>query len=247
MSTEEKWKQVSKGLGNVSDKARKLAREICEEAWFAGHDVWFLWGDGRDPDHVYNHTKSEPVIDFMIHNEAAGDFVRNLIWERRARLGLKHVIWEQHITSTVVQPGKRRRMADRGSPTANHYDHVHSHWFGGGYVPPPVAVSSTDGSTTVEADKFLDVDGELGPKTIAKWQTIVGTTADGVISEPKSELVYWLQRYLRERVDPNLQVDGELGPKTIRALQKYLGAPTTGVMDHVTVVALQRRLNEQRF
>jgi hypothetical protein len=241
--SEEKWQEVSAKLGNVSLKTKMLAREICDDAWANGHDVWFLWGDGQEMDHKLNHTTDHGVLDFMVHTKAAGKHVRDYSWTHRKRLGVKHVIWDQHVTSTVVQPGVVRKMADRGSVSANHGDHVHLETFGGGYVHP-------DGTTSDDkpkVDKFLDVDGELGPKTISKWQSIVGSTVDGVISRPKSQLIYWVQRYLRDRVDSRLVADGELGPKTTRALQRYLGAPLSGTMDRTTVIALQRRLNEQRF
>lgn len=239
--TQSKWDQVSAQLGKVSTKTKLLAREVCEDAWNNGHDVWFLWGDGSEMDHKLNHTTDHGVLDFMVHNKAAGNHVRDYCWANRQRLGVKHVIWDQHITSTVVSPGVVRQMADRGGPTANHEDHVHLETFGGGYVAP-------DGSSgAVTVDKFLTVDGEMGPKTIAKWQSIIGTTVDGVISKPYSEMIYWVQRYLRDRVDSNLATDGDLGPKTTRAIQRYLGTPLSGVMDKTTVVALQRRLNENRF
>ena len=48
----------------------------------------------------------------MVNDEAAGDFVRDYVWANRKRLGLEHVIWEQHITSTKVQPfGRRKKPA----------------------------------------------------------------------------------------------------------------------------------------
>lgn len=236
-----KWAYVSKDLGAVPKNGWDIAYEICQLAWANGHDVWFLWGDGPNMDHKLNHTEQHPVIDFMVHTKAAGDFVRNAIWERRKRHKLRHVIWNHHITSTVVQPGAVRQMADRGDPTANHEDHVHGEWFAGDYVPPEGARPSVDWKT-----ERLDVDGDLGPKTIAKWQFMVGTPVDGVISEPRSELIYWVERYLSDRITV-LNADGKLDRKTILALQTYLGAPTTGVMDAVTVKALQRRLNEGRF
>ena len=239
---EDKWGYVSSQLGAVPANGWDIAYEICQLAWANGHDVWFLWGDGPNMDHKLNHTEQHPVIDFMVHTKEAGDFVRNAIWERRARHKLRHVIWNHHITSTVVSPGVVRQMADRGDPTANHEDHVHSEWFAGEYVPPESARPQVDWKT-----ERLDVDGELGPKTISKWQAIVGTTVDGVISSPKSELIYWVQRYLADRVNHRLVADSEFGPKTIGALQVYLGTPVTQRMDPVTVKALQRRLNEGRF
>lgn len=243
---EAKWAHLTSEFGSVPENGWRIAYEIVDDAAKAGHEVWFLWGDGQTMDHKLNHTIKHPVIDFMVKTKAAGDWIRNAIWERRKRHGLKHVIWNQHITSTVVSPGVVRKMADRGSPTANHEDHVHSEWFAGEYVPPAGGSESSAKTRDDWKAERLDVDGELGPKTISKWQAIVGTPIDGVISRPKSELIYWVQKYLSDRVVP-LATDGDLGPKTIRALQTYLGTPTTGVMDSVTVKALQRRLNEGGF
>lgn len=220
---DEKWAFVSSKLGNVTDKARKVAREICEAAWAAGHDVWFLWGDGSEMDHKLNHTEGKPVIDFMVHNEADGDWVRDYIWANRARHGLKHVIWEQHITSTVVSPGVRRAMADRGDPTANHYDHNHAEWFAGSYVPPSqpsppsgesVLKVGSNGAEVLKLQDFfknnfpgyrayvdvrrgdmIDTDGDFGPQTAA-----------------------WVREFQRRT---SIGVDGEVGPQTRSKLKQY--------------------------
>jgi hypothetical protein len=246
MAVAENWAFLTSKFGAVPEKGWQIANEIVMAAQAAGHEVTFLWGDGQTMDHKLNHTEGHPVIDFMVKTHAAGQFIRDYTWTHRKRHGLRHVIWEQHITSTVVQPGVVRKMADRGNTTANHFDHNHAEWFAGDYVPP----SGTDTKPTKSREDWiaerLDVDGELGPKTVSKWQAIVGSPIDGVISQPRSELIYWVQRYLSDRIVP-LQTDGDLGPKTTRALQTYLGAPTSGVMDSVTVKALQRRLNEGRF
>lgn len=242
------WSYVSSQLGNVTPKARSIAQEVFEAAKAAGHDVWFIWGDGNEMDHSLNHTQGKPVLDFMVKTWAAGEWVRNYIWTHRARLGLKHIIWDQHITSTVVSPGVKRKMADRGNPTANHKDHNHGEWFGGGYVPLT--------PTTPVVDGHLDVDGELGPKTISRWQQIMGTPVDGVITPGNSELVRAVQRRLRATVSPNLTVDGDgiyqnnQRYKTAGALQQYLGTPVDQVLSapkSEAIKALQRRLNEGRF
>lgn len=239
------WTYLTSKFGKVPEKGWQIAFEIVEAAAKAGHKVTFLWGDGQTMDHKLNHTENRPVIDFMVENKAAGDWIRDYIWTHRKRHGLRHVIWWQQITSTVVNAGVVRAMADRGSTTANHKDHNHAEWFAGDYVAP-------DGSTTSQSSvdwktERLDEDGKLGPKTISKWQAIVGTPVDGVISTPRSELIYWVQRYLADRVNHRLVADGKLGPKTIGALQVYLGTPVTQRFDSVTVKALQRRLNEGRF
>jgi hypothetical protein len=216
--SDEKWAYVSKSLGNVTDKARKLAREICEAAWANGHDVYFLWGDGSEMDHMLNHTQQHPVIDFMVHNEAAGDFVRDYIWNNRARLGLRHVIWEQHITSTVVQPGVRRQMEDRGDPTANHFDHVHSEWFSGTYVPL---------NPTPQPDSGTDVlkIGTKGPEVL-KLQTFFKNNFPGYA------------RYSPVRRGQMIDVDGDFGPQTAEWVKEFQRRTEIGVDGEVGPVTM---------
>ncbi|MBX5486344.1 hypothetical protein [Mycolicibacterium hassiacum] len=61
---------------------------------------------------------------------ALGDSVLHYVMANAERFGVHHVIWRQ----TIYKPdGSARRMADRGSDTANHYDHVHVATKGGGY------------------------------------------------------------------------------------------------------------------
>lgn len=96
----------------------------------------------------------------------------------------------------------------------------------------------------------LVVDGELGSKTISRWQQIMHTPVDGKIDENDSELIRAVQRRLQGTVDHRIQVDGKLGPKTIGGLQRYLQSP---VDQHISkpksqmVMALQRRLNTGKF
>lgn len=125
------WEYVSSKLGNIKPETRKKAEEIFFAARKAGHEIWFMWGMGSSAEH-----KTGRALDLMVRNEAAGDWVRNYIWANRARLRLQHVIWEQHITSTVTKPGERRKMADRGNSTQNHYDHNHVLFLTGAYVGP---------------------------------------------------------------------------------------------------------------
>jgi hypothetical protein len=233
---------VSSRLGNVKPETRLIAQEIHSAAEAAGHEIWFMWGMGTSTEH-----SSGLALDLMVRNEAGGDFCRNYLWEHRVRLRLRHVIWEQNITSTVIHSGVRRKMADRGNPTANHFDHVHTWHFAGTYQP-------LDG--TPPTTGRLSVDGKLGPRTIAKWQAIMGTKVDGKISAKNSQLVRAVQTKLKSLVDHRLEIDG-VGihqdgkrSKTIGALQRYLKSPVDEIMSvpvSNVVKALQRRLNENRF
>jgi hypothetical protein len=105
------------------------------------------------------------------------------------------------------------------------------------------------------SDSHLSVDGKLGPKTIAKWQRVMGTPVDGKISSP-SDLVKAVQTKLKSTVDASLKVDGYgivqggKRSKTIGALQRYLKSPVDEYISSPVsevVKALQRRLNEDRF
>lgn len=233
---------VTSRLGNVKPETRKIAEELYNAAKKAGHDIWFMWGMGTSAEH-----KTGLALDLMVHNNAAGDWVRNYLWTHRKRLRLRHVIWEQRITSTVNQPGKVRLMEDRGNPTANHYDHVHTWHFAGSYQAP------SSGTLGPPFDKPLAVDGVLGQHTIMAWQRQLNVPMTGAMDETTIKAV---QTKLKATVDHRLVVDGEgivqdgKYYKTVAALQRYLKSPVDGVMSEpvsMVVKALQRRLKENRF
>jgi peptidoglycan hydrolase-like protein with peptidoglycan-binding domain len=105
----------------------------------------------------------------------------------------------------------------------------------------------------------LAVDGSAGPATIRRWQQVMGTAIDGVISgqinnggaRPNlhavsygsggSNLIRAVQKLL------GLKADGLMGPATIKAIQRRLGLKADGLMGPATVKALQNRLNTGRF
>lgn len=122
---------VSAKLGRIDASTKSIAKELYDAAAKAGHAPWYMWGMGSSSEHATGRA-----LDLMVRNEAAGDWIRNYIWKHRKRLRLQHVIWEQHITSTTTSPGVRRKMADRGSVTENHMDHVHVLFFKGSYQKP---------------------------------------------------------------------------------------------------------------
>lgn len=115
-----------------------------------------------------------------------------------------------------------------------------------GTPPPPADPGQPD---------QLVVDGRLGPRTITRWQQVMGTTADGVIDNP-SDLTRAVQRHLNKVINAGLVVDGvgirQDGRvyKTARALQRYVGTEQDGrlsVPDSECIKAVQRRLNKGRF
>ncbi len=63
------------------------------------------------------------AVDTMISSRAQGDAVASYVMAHAAELDVKYIIWRQRIW--YPSSGTWQGMADRGSITANHYDHVH--------------------------------------------------------------------------------------------------------------------------
>lgn len=135
---------------------------------------------------------------------------------------------------------------------------------GGTSVPAP-SVSAEPSS-----DGKLAVDGSCGPATIRKWQQVMGTTVDGVISgqlvpdqrtywRPNlvdscvtyggtgSELITAVQNQLKAEGRYSGSIDGLLGPQTIKAIQAHYGLEQDASFGPATVSALQTALNSNRF
>ena len=77
---------------------------------------------GYDPhgEHADGHA-----IDFMISDPSLGQAVADWVRANASALHVYDVIWSQHIWTPERASEGWRYMSDRGSPTANHYDHVH--------------------------------------------------------------------------------------------------------------------------
>lgn len=70
------------------------------------------------------HVNGE-AIDFMTPSHDVGERVKDFLFVHRYELDLFDIIWAQSIW-TIERDGEGfRGMSDRGSATANHYDHVH--------------------------------------------------------------------------------------------------------------------------
>lgn len=83
-------------------------------------DVIGYGGLGGDTEH------SEGLaLDIMIPSQSSGDAIAEWVRANSAALGVSEVLWAQQIWT--VQRGSEgwRYVEDRGSVTANHYDHVH--------------------------------------------------------------------------------------------------------------------------
>lgn len=118
-------------MGRVTKNTAAKAREILTLAEEAGHRINTIYGYSplSQPEH-----SSGRALDFMC-TRAAGDWIADYVWRNRARLRLKWQIWRRRIISQARAGEGWRWMADRGSVTQNHYDHVHM-FFDDGYDYP---------------------------------------------------------------------------------------------------------------
>ncbi len=70
------------------------------------------------------------AVDAMISNSSVGWDIARWTRANASRLGVSEVIYSQHIWTVQRSSEGWRPMADRGSTTANHYDHVHVSVYG---------------------------------------------------------------------------------------------------------------------
>ena len=132
---------------------------------------------------------------------------------------------------------------------------------------PAPAPSAPARPTAPDGQDLLVVDGEWGPRTVARFQQVMGTPIDGVLDDGGSVCVEAFQRYLNTVVSTGdqdnlngsspLVVDGVDGENTWRVFQylvwcwhpEYVPAGwewgdwIDGVDGPATVMALQRALN----
>lgn len=122
------------------------------------------------------------------------------------------------------------------------------------------SVSNSAASTTETGE--LDLDGIVGPATVRKWQVVMGTPNDGVISGLTYKYKKYLPAFLSSVFDPGpggssmvkkvqgvvgVDDDGIMGPDTVKAIQGYLGVEADGYFGKITATALQKRLNTGKF
>ncbi len=102
--------------GGLTTNADLLYRAVCaavpELTTYGGLDPHGEHYDGR-------------AVDFMVTSSATGDAVAQYILANASTLRVRNIIWSQRIWTPEQASAGWRYMEDRGSTTANHYDHVH--------------------------------------------------------------------------------------------------------------------------
>jgi len=100
----------------LTDRAVYVYRSVChafpEISTYGGWDNHGEHASGR-------------ALDIMTSDVTLGTAIADFLREHAAELDLYDVIWRQHIFTQERAGEGWRSMSDRGSTTANHYDHVH--------------------------------------------------------------------------------------------------------------------------
>lgn len=202
-----------------------------------------------DADNIPEHRAIDVMLGEHFSRADAENLVRDLVEDQENRPRLRYVIFD----GTIWSAKNHFEPADYTGDD-KHEGHIHV---------SGQAANDADTSAWIlilpdhaAAEDQLAVDGVLGPKTIRRWQEIMRTPQDGVISE-NSQLVRKVQEKLKATVDHRLVVDGDgnsldvgVFRKTVAALQRYLKSPVDGVIsspNSQVIKALQRRLNQGRF
>ncbi|MFT4084698.1 MAG: mucin-2 protein [Nocardioides sp.] len=74
---------------------------------------------------AHGEHASGKAIDIMTSDVQLGTQIAEFLQSHASELDLYDIIWRQHIWTPVRASEGWRSMPDRGSATANHYDHVH--------------------------------------------------------------------------------------------------------------------------
>ena len=100
----------------LTPSAVRLFRAVCNAfpalSTYGGYDA-------------HGEHSSGKAIDFMVSDPSLGQAVADWARAHASELDLYDVLWQQHIWTPVRASEGWRSMPDRGSATANHFDHVH--------------------------------------------------------------------------------------------------------------------------
>lgn len=266
-------------LGPVTESTHLIAVEVVEAAAKAGYPLGVLWGYSAASAAAGGEHGTGRALDFMVTwapalntselRKAAGDFIADYLWQHRERLDLQHEIWWQRIRSTTNTPGVWRDLADRGSATQNHYDHVHA-YFNGRYAqlipqgqqgapsspvivpaPPAGGILVVDGNwgsaTSREVSKRLGITSvpeNIGGSAITKLQAKFGTKQDGIVSgqKPVHHLFAWSQVRVKEGTGGSRLVK-EMAANLEVNYYRTNGSDKDGLAGPGFVGAVQTRLN----
>lgn len=257
MSIEDCWNawQTRKASAHyqvdASGRIGQLVHDL-DTAWHAGSANSWTIGIEHANDDTGNWTIGQTTLESGAHLVAA--ICR--YYELGRPQWLVNVFPHSHFMSTAC-PGQIA-----GSQNAEYMARA-QYWYD--RMTGTAALPSGGQGTQSSAGMPLAVDGSCGPATVRRWQEVMGTSVDGVIS---GQVVPDQRTYRRPNLDTSavsyggygseliravqrslggLDADGLLGPATIRAVQAHYGLAQDASFGPDTVKALQTALNEGRF
>jgi hypothetical protein len=101
----------------LTPDAIRVHRAVCAE--FPGVTSY---GGARSGGGEHSEGRA---LDIMVPSSSLGDAIAAYVRDNYQALGVSEVIWSQRIWTVERSSEGWRWMEDRGSVTANHYDHVH--------------------------------------------------------------------------------------------------------------------------
>jgi hypothetical protein len=117
---------ISNSSGNVRPQAQAAANAVVADV--PGADGITIGGTRASATDPGGHP-SGLALDYMVGtDDGLGDAIAQYQIEHWDELGVEYVIWQQRMLSSPT--GSWQPMEDRGSTTANHYDHVHVNYRG---------------------------------------------------------------------------------------------------------------------
>ncbi|MGY1604823.1 transglycosylase family protein [Geodermatophilus sp. SYSU D00815] len=117
---------ITNTAGAIKSQVQAAADNVVSNVpGAAGITLGGTRGSAVDP----NGHPSGLALDYMVMSDAAlGDAIAQYHIDHWAELGVEYIIWQQRI---ITSPdGAWKAMEDRGSATANHFDHVHVNYAG---------------------------------------------------------------------------------------------------------------------
>jgi len=116
----------------VKDNVRTIAAEIVGESQRARHPIRNVSGYASWPDH-----NNRRCVDFMVVDQADGDWVSSYLVRNSTRLGVEFLIWNRRVWRSyrhgLIPPGKWVHYSLTRNP---HTDHNHVQFTEKPYVRP---------------------------------------------------------------------------------------------------------------
>lgn len=193
--------------GAVSAPVRSKGLEVYNALRTGkGVTLTHIWGKGASGDHAKGIA-----LDFMIfENAAAGHYIANYLMANAKRLGVQYLMWNHRIWNVDKDKyGAWRWVADRGSVTENHMDHVHVTLKSSStaYVPPSPVVAKPSPTKPTSPKKPAP---PKTPKYPGK-QLRRGSSGANVLA---------VQKRLKAR-GWSLSTDSKFGPGTERVVRQF--------------------------